>query len=166
MPTRTLLALLLALTSTTTAAVTPYAGGGLGGSRVEARGPTEGGTASYRTLGIRGGAWRHEVGFMDVASISVGDRRYRLDGYRYLAGYDQLVGAHWGVTLQAGAWFHHSEDAGGDTDHSATSAVVGAGVTFRPRRRMAVRVTADHYPAPAVGESLDSLGLQILLDFP
>ncbi|MFW6191207.1 MAG: hypothetical protein ACOC48_01225, partial [Thiohalospira sp.] len=139
MPSRILLALLLALTTTTVAAVTPYAGGGLAGSRVEARGGADGGTASFRTLGVRSGAWRHEAGFMDLANPSIGDRQYRLDGYRYLAGYDLLMGAHWGLTLQAGAWFHRSETADGETRHSATSAVVGAGATFRPRRRIAVR---------------------------
>ncbi|MGM0413015.1 MAG: hypothetical protein ACQERG_06860 [Pseudomonadota bacterium] len=163
---RALLALLLALTGTTAAAVTPFAGGGLAGSRVEARGPTDGGTASNRTLGVRGESWRQEVGFMNLASASLGGRQYRLDGYRYLAGYDHLLGAHWGLTVQAGAWFHRSETADGETTRSATSAVAGAGVTLRPRRGMEVRVTANRYPAPAVGETLDTAGLQILFDFP
>jgi len=165
-PPRLLLALLLALAGTTAAAVTPYAGGGMAGSRIGAQQPTDGGTASSRSLGVRGDSWRQEVGFMDLATTSQGDDEYRLDGYRYLAGYDLLIGAHWGLTVQAGAWFHRSENAEGETIRSATSTVAGAGVTFRPYRGMEVRVTANHYPAPALGDTLDTAGLQILFDLP
>ena len=166
MPIRTLLALLLALSGTTAAAVTPYVGGGVAGSRMEAQGPINSGTASDQTLGVRGESWRQEVGFMNLASTSLDGRQYRMDGYRYLAGYDLMMGTHWGLTVQAGAWFHRSESAEWETTRSTTSAVAGAGLTFRPRRGFEIRVTANHYPSPAVGETLDTAGLQFFFDLP
>jgi opacity protein-like surface antigen len=165
-PIRTLLALLLALSGTTAAAVTPYVGGGVAGSRMEAQGPINSGTASDQTLGVRGESWRQEVGFMNLASTSLDGRQYRMDGYRYLAGYDLMMGTHWGLTVQAGAWFHRSESAEGETTRSTTSAVAGAGLTFRPRRGFEIRVTANHYPGPAVGDTLETAGLQFLFNLP
>jgi opacity protein-like surface antigen len=166
-PARLLSFLLLTLAATTMAsAATPYAGGGMAGSRLTADGPIQAGSAWDLTLGVRAGGWRQEVAFMSLGNTTVGKTRYHLDGYRYLAGYDLGIGQSWGLTLQGGAWFHRSENRGTRRNETATSAVAGAGLFFYPETGLTVRLTANHYPAPAVGETLETAGLQFLFDLP
>ena len=166
MSTRLLASLLLSLAATAASAATPYAGGGMAGSRLTAEGPVQAGSAWDLTLGARQGSWRQEVAFVSFGDTTMGEERYRLDGYRYLAGYDLGIGQSWGLTLQAGAWFHRTENRATDHNETATSAVAGAGITLSPAPGLALRLTANHYPDPAVGESLDTAGLQVLVDFP